>query len=261
LTFKRSAEKDFLLKLLILLLFISIAGIFISCSSSEQTELTTDNPETAFSIAKSKYNKGDYLDAIDDLSLIKLKFSGSSIIDQAIYYLGMSYYRRSEYLLAAYEFDYLLRNYPTSELTESALYQLGLSYTGLSPQYDLDQTYTRLAISEFQNYLEFFPSGKHTSEAERRINELRNKLALKAFSTAEIYYKLDNYRASIIYYDEVLNDFFDTQYADDALHGKIVALITRKQFAEARSEIERFEEKFPNSPLRSRVSALRSQIP
>jgi outer membrane protein assembly factor BamD len=259
LVLKTGLEKMFLFRAFIIIVLISASLNFYSCSSSERTELTTENPETAYSIAKSKYDKRDYLDAIQDFSLIKLKFSGSGIIDQSIYYLGMSYFMREEFILAAYEFDYLIKNYPTSQLVEDALYRLALSYYRLSPQYDLDQTYSYLAINEFQNYIEFFPDGSHRSEAERRIRELRNKLALKDYTSAQQYYKVSNYRASIIYYDYVLINFPDSDYADDALYGKIVSLIARRQFEEARNEIANFEQRFPNSPLRSRVVALRSQ--
>ena len=59
-----------------------------SCSSGGSS-ISTDDPEKAYFIAKSHYDKKDYLDAIDDFNMVKLKFSGSSIIDKAIYYLGI----------------------------------------------------------------------------------------------------------------------------------------------------------------------------
>ena len=51
----------------------------------------------------NNYNNKDYVDAIEDFSLMKVKFSGTSISDKVQYYLAMSYLKQEEYILAAYE--------------------------------------------------------------------------------------------------------------------------------------------------------------
>lgn len=247
------------LKYLIILSFCSF--IFYSCGSSGSSDIKTEDPEKAYFIAKSKYDKKDYLDAIDDFNLIKLKFSGSSIIDKAVYYLGMSYYKREEFILAVYEFEYITKSYPTSKLIEDSRYQLAMCYYKLSPQYNLDQSYTKYAITEFQNFLDLYPKSKLATEADRRILELKNKLALKSLKSAELYFNLGNYKSSIVYYDNILDEYFDTKYADDALYGKIQALIKKKKYDDAKKEISRFEDKFPTSEYLSNVISLKSQIP
>ena len=180
--------------------------IIQSCSSSGGSDIKTNDPDRAFIIAKRNYDNKDYLDAIDDFSLIKIKFSGTKIIDKAQYYLAMCYYKREEYILAAYEFEYLLKNYPTSKFTVNARYKLAMCYYNMSPDYDLDQTYTDYAILEFQDFLELFPNYKLDPKAESKIVELRNKLAYKEYRSAELYYKLDNYKAALMYYDNILKE-------------------------------------------------------
>lgn len=258
-TYNFSVIRSARLKYLIILAFSSF--VFYSCGSSNGSDIKTEDPEKAYFIAKSKYDKKDYLDAIDDFNLVKLKFSGSSIIDKAVYYLGMSYYKREEYILAVYEFEYIIKSYPTSSLIEDSRYQLAMCYYRLSPQYNLDQSYTRYAITEFQNFLDLYPKSKFATEADRRIRELKSKLALKAFKSAELYYNLGNYKSSIVYYDNILDEFFDTKYADDALYGKIQALMKKKRYDDAKREIIRFEDKFPTSEYLSKVLSLKSQIP
>jgi len=252
--------RSFINLIYILCIFFSAIN-FYSCGSSKGSNIVTDDPERAYLTAKLNYDKKDYLDAIDDFNLVKLKFSGSSIIDKAIYYLGMSYYKRKEYILAIYEFESLIKNYPSSTLAEDARYMLAMCYNGLSPEYNLDQTYTRYAINEFQNYLELYPKGKQAVEADKRITELRTKLALKALKSAELYFNLGNYKSSLVYYDNVLDEFFDTRYADEALYGKIQTLIIKKRYADAKKEVERFEDKFSTSEYLSRVRALKIRIP
>ena len=49
---------------------------------------------------------------------------------------------------------------------------LGESYYRLSPNFTLDQSYTRSAIKEFQAFIDFFPTDEQVLEAEKKINEL-----------------------------------------------------------------------------------------
>lgn len=231
-----------------------------SCSSSGGSDIKTENPESAYLIAKSRYDKKEYYDAIEDFNLIKLKFSGSSIIDKAVYYLGMSYYKQEEYILAIYEFETMVKNYPTSSFSEDSRYMLAMCYFRLSPEYYLDQTYTGYALREFQNFIDLYPSSKYKTDSEKRMKELKNKLAYKTLMNAEMYFNLGNYKSAIVYYNNLLENYFETDYADDALYGKIQALIKKKNYDEARKEIERFEKRFPGSNLKGKVFSLKSNL-
>lgn len=244
-----------------LVLSVLLISVLISaCSGTDRTNINTDDPEKAFQIAYDSYVKKDYLQAIDDFNVIKVKFSGTNISDKSQYYLGMSYLKREEYILAAYEFEYLLKNYATSSFAVDGRFQLAMCYFGLSPRFSLDQTYTYQAISEFKNFLELYPTDKNAPECETRIKELRNKLAFKDLKAAELYYKMDDYKSSIVYYDHILSEYFDTDYADDALYGKIVSLMTKKKYDDAKKEIERFESRFPKSDLLQKVERIKKSI-
>jgi outer membrane protein assembly factor BamD len=252
-------ERKPLRSFIFVMLLIGLSMNFSSCSSSGSNRTLSDNPESAYMLAKSSYDKKDYLDAIDEFSLIKLKFSGTSVMDKTIFYLAMSYFKNDEFILAVYEFETIIRSYPTSPLVEEATFYTAMCYYNLSPDYSLDQTYTKLALASFQDFTELYPNGKNRALAEAKAGELKNKLAYKAFKSAEMYYDLGSYKSSIVYYDYVLNEFFESDYADDALYGKIQALIKKKQLPEAAKEIERFEKRFPGSPLLKNVKSLKNK--
>jgi outer membrane protein assembly factor BamD len=230
-----------------ILLLLAVSLNMISCSSSDKGVTKTEDPEEAFRIAKKNYDKGDYLQAIDDFSFIKVKFSGTRIIDKSQYYLAMCYFQRKEYILSAYEFDFLIKNYPTSEYYPKSHYQLAMCYYHQSPDYNLDQTYTSYAINEFMSFIELYPKDPNVADAEKRIKELRDKLAYKDYMSGMLYFKMDNFKAALVYFDNVLDKYFDSQYADDALYMKIKTLIQRRRYDEAMKEIERFQKKFPTS--------------
>jgi outer membrane protein assembly factor BamD len=242
-------------------LFLVITALLVlSCGSSDKSDIKTDDPDQAMKIAMKNYDKRDYLQAIDDFSLIKIKFSGTRVADKAQYYLAMCYFNRKEYILAASEFENLLKNYSSSTYAIQGRFQLAMCYYGMSPDYSLDQTYTKYAITEFQNFIELFPNDKNVPDAELKIKELRNKLAYKQLKNADLYMVMDNYRAAIYYYESILQDYFETDWADDALYGKIQALLKKNKSEDALKEIERFEKKFPKSNLLSKVETTKSNI-
>ena len=224
------------MKVYLLLCVVLLTFVMTGCSGAGKSSIITDDPDKAFEQAKANYDKKNYVDAIEDFSYIKVKFSGTNISDKAQYFLGMSYIKQKEYILAAYEFEYLLKNYATSKYAVDGRFQLAMCYFGLSPKYALDQMYTHQAITEFKNFLELYPTDVNAPEAEAKIKELRNKLALKELKSAEIYSTMDNYKAASLYYDNVVNEYFDTDYADDALYGKIRMLIIRKKRLGSRSK-------------------------
>jgi outer membrane protein assembly factor BamD len=243
-----------------LILFAVLSAIYIGCSSTPGEDIVTDDPEEAFRIAKAKYDHKDYMDAIDDFSFIKVKFPGTNISDRVEYYLGDSYYNKKEYILSAYEFETLLKNYPLSTLIPQARYKLGLCYYQLSPKYSLDQDYTIYAISELQSFVEAYPGDKNVPDAESKLHELRNKLAYKDFRTAEIYMKMDDYKSASIYYNNVYENYIDSDWAEAAMLGHAEALINSYKYNEAGKVLDKFYKLFPNSKLKSQANKLKQQI-
>lgn len=243
-----------------LLISIMSAVIMSGCSSANKSNIDTEDPDKAYEIAMQSYNKKDYTQAVEDFSLIKLKFSGSKNIDKAQFYLGMSYYYRKEYILAANEFENLLKNYTSSEFQVEGRYMLAMSYYSLSPEYYLDQTYTNYALIEFQNFLIIYPKDKKVPEVEAKIKELRNKLALKEYSAGLLYLKMDRYKAAQVYFEKVQTEYYDTDYADDASFNKIKVLIMRKKSEEAKKEITLFESKYKSSIYYLQVENLKKSL-
>lgn len=243
-----------------LFLFLALSAFIYSCSSSGSGDIETEDPEQAFKIAKRMYDKGDYLDAIDAFSFIKIKFPGTTVADKVQFYLGDSYYHKQEYILAAYEYESMLKNYPLSELIPETRYKLGLCYYNLSPKYSLDQEFTRYAIEELQLYIELYPTDKNTADAEKKLKELKDKLAYKNYKTGVLYMKLDNYRAASLYFKNVYEEYIDSEWADDSMIGHAEALINLKKTDEAQKVLERFYKLFPKSNLKSRANSLMKNL-
>ncbi len=217
--------------------------------------------EERFAVGKQLFDDGDYLEAIAEFEIVKLQFPGSAVADDAQFHLGESRFNRGEYLLAIEEFRTLKRNMGSSPLVPEAQYRIGLSYYMLAPRSELDQTYTRQSIDEFQAFVEYYPLDARRADAEEKIRELNGRLAKKIFESAEQYVKLGYHRSAGVYFDFVVQQYHDSPYAEPAALGKITTLIERKRYDEAREEIARFADRYPDSPLRGEVEGLRSRLP
>ncbi|MBU0473394.1 MAG: outer membrane protein assembly factor BamD [Bacteroidetes bacterium] len=228
------------------------------CSGSNDT--TEMNAEDHLAYAMELYNNEDYQFSIKEFQSIILQFPGNVVNDDAQYYLAMSYFNDDQYLLAAYEFSKLIRDIKGSEFVAKSQFMLADSYYQLSPPYQLEQSYTLKAISEFQAFLDFFPVDAKSEEAERKIHELNIKLAEKLFESAQIYEKMEYYNASLEYYTKVYETYHDTKYAPIALHKKITILLEKERIGLAVENMKLFLTKYPESEFTTEIQNLYDEM-
>ncbi len=241
------------------IIFLAVLSLYLfGCSSSVDTINMT--PDQRLAYAKSLYNDEDYLDALNEFQSLILQYPGNSIIDDAQYYLAMTRFKRGEYIMAAYEFSRLVKNMPASQYLPDAQYMLAESYYELSPDYSLDQKYTKKAIDEFQAFIDFFPTNPKVTEAEKKISEMNDKLAHKEYNSAGIYEKMDYYTASLIYYSYVIDTYHDTRYAPIAMYDKIKILLDRNMNDEALTEMSAFLEKYPDDAKAKDIQKLKTSL-
>jgi outer membrane protein assembly factor BamD len=236
----------------------AIALTTAGCGSGEGVAVL--GPEERFARAKALYDKGDFLEAINEFTVITLQYQGSAVAADAQFYMGESRFQREEFLLAAFEYSVLKRNYAASTRVADGQFKMALAYYRLSPKSALDQQYTRKAIDEFQSFVEYYPTHASVPEAEAHIQELNTRLAKKTFDTAQLYVTMQYYKAALLYFDAVIEKFHDTEFAPLAHLGKTEVYLTRKKYREASEEIGRFLAKYPNSVLRARGDALKQEV-
>ncbi len=238
------------------LLFITL--FLFACSSTLDT--TNMLPEEKLAYAIKLYDQEDYEEAVKEFESIILQYPGSSIIDDAQYYLAMTRFKREEYILAAYQFSRLIKSMPSSEFLPDAQFMLADCYYELSPDFTLEQQYTKKAVEEFQVFIDFYPLNARAADAESKIKELNDKLAKKEYEAAHIYDKMEYYLAAIKYYDSVMEVYHDTQYAPLALYNKINLLVDRKRNSEALAESQKFLQKYPNDKNFSDVQKIEKSL-
>ena len=101
-----------------------------------------------FKFALQMYEDEDYFEAVNEFTVVTLRYPGSVYSDSAQYYLGMCHFQMDEYIISAAEFNKLVDEMSRSPLVPDAQYMLAESYFELSPRAELDQEYTMQAIKQ-----------------------------------------------------------------------------------------------------------------
>ena len=83
----------------------------------------------------------------------------------------------------------------------------------------MDQTLTKQSIDAFQEYIEKYPKSERVAEANKLMDELRNKLIEKDYQNAYNYYKTMQYQAAVVSFKNFLNDYPDlTEKRENAMY-------------------------------------------
>ncbi len=232
--------------------------LLFGCSGSETTETLTASQ--LFQVGMEAYDDNDDLEAIKQFEIIRLQYPGSAVADSARFYSGMSRFKRGEFLLATYEFNQLIQRSSGSDLTPDAYYQWAMCYYEMSPKPPLDQSYTVTAVDAIQSFIELYPTHEKAPQAEKQVRELVNKLAEKEYITAVLYTKLKNWRAALIYFDTVIDRYYSTDFADDAMAAKINLLMDREDYGQAYPVIKDFLKRHPESSYYERIADYKKDL-
>ncbi len=239
-----SPLRPFTVGIILPCLFLLLAALS-GCGSSAASEAAR-TPESVFGEGLAAFNDNDYLEAQKLFDVIKLQYPASPVADDAQFYLAEINYKKGEYVLAAYNYNLLRRAFPSSTFAKDALYRASMSYFQLSPDSQRDQSYTKQAIQSFAEFQTFYPGDSLSSEAAKRITELREKLAQRLAETAQMYMQLDYPRSALLYYDQVIAEFPDTQFLETSYFGKIKVLVRLNRLDEARESARMYRQQFPS---------------
>ena len=202
--------------------------------------------EQRFNDAKKAYEKQDWLDAIRMFEEIRIQAPTSPFASEASYLGAMARYKNENFTSAAVDFRAFRRNYPTSPLAARSQYMVAESYHQMSPRAELDQTYTNYAITEYQYFIRLYADGDKSlaDSVEKRIVELRTKLAQKLLYSAELYLKLEDRKSSLLYFERVLDQYYDTTPAIEAQLRIAEVQAKRNKTKEAQDAISKFDAKY-----------------
>ena len=224
-------------------------SVLTSCGEYNKVLKSTDY-EYKYEAAKSYFGKGQNTKAAAILEELITILKGTDKAEESLYMLGMTYYNQGDFITASHYFSTYYNTYPRGTYTEQARFYSGKALFLDTPDPRLDQSSTYKAIQELQMFMEYFPASNRHQEAQQMIFDLQDKLVMKDYMAARLYYDLgsytgnssysttgNNYLACIVTAQNALKDYPYTKLRED-----ISILLLRAKYDMAKESVEEKKE-------------------
>lgn len=230
----------------ILFLPIALCSLLLVSCSEYSYVLKSNDYEFRYETAKALYAEGHYRHAAELFSLLLAPLKGTQYGEESLYMLAESNLKAKDYESAAMFFRKYYQAYPKGHYMELARYNSGYALYKQTSDVRLDQTSTMEAITEFQTFLDYCPDTNLKDQAQEIIYALQDKLVLKEYLAAKLYYDLGTYTINSIYggnnYEACVvtaqNALKDYPYASASLREDLSILVLRAKYLLARHSVE-----------------------
>lgn len=214
-----------------------------SCKTSlEKIQKSKDFPYK-LKMADEYYDKKQWTKANTLYEELLTVFKGTKNFENVYYKYAFTFYNDHNYLAASYHFKNFAELFPKSPKTDECEYLNALCLFNLSPEYTLDQSNTVKAIGEMQTFVNTHPESKKIKDANKMIDDSREKLEEKDRYGAELYYKITEYKAAAVAYEQILRKYPDSKFAEYYQY-----MIVKSSFKYAQNSIsEKQEERYNTS--------------
>jgi outer membrane protein assembly factor BamD len=186
-------------------------------------------------------------------------FKGTDKFEELYYKDAYCFYYMKNYRDAENFFKGFLEVFPNSSKAEEVDFMHALCFYKQSPKLELDQSNTAKSIGVMQTFINTHPGSARLPEATEIIDKCRSKLEEKELRGAELYYKIGQYRAAAIAYNDLLNSYPESVKGETYKLQSIKAyyrfaklsIIDKQQerFEKVVSEYQDFIDRFPESKL------------
>ena len=217
--------------------------LFLAGCAKENAHLEEDLLPR-FEKAMKYFDKGKFSRSKDEFNYIIMADPGSKIAYESQYYMAESMFQLEEYAEASTAFDRYVRFSPINLKSEKARYRICECAINSSNSYQRDQSQTYYALEQLQMFIEDFPGSDLLGDAEAAMLSLRLKLARKDYEVGRMYLKLEEYEPALVYFQSVLNHYYDTSFADDARIGIVFTHILNNNHKGAQSYFNSQDGKF-----------------
>lgn len=254
-------------------IFVAFIVVFFSaCTGTFEKVQKSKDFDYKLQKANEYYDKKQFSKANLLYEELLPVYKGTKTFEGLYYKYAYSYFYDKNYLAASYHFKNFADLFPKSPNAEECEYLNSLCLHKMSPEYTLDQTNTVKSISEMQNYINTHPESKRVKDADKMIEESREKLEVKDAYGAELYYKISEYKAAAVAFEQLLRKYPDSKKAEyymymiaEATYKYAKNSVPEKQeerFNNTMALISNFKEKYPKSTYSKeldRINALSLQ--
>ncbi len=202
----------------------------------------------------------DYDTVLKLLKEIQLKYTFSPYATLAELRTADTYFKKGEYEQASIEYEDFIKRHPGHEQLPYATFRLGLSHYKQIRSYDRDPTNTRETIKWFDSFIEQYPDSPLKSEAEKMMEECRERLAKREIYIGNFYARRKNHKAAVARYKVVVDQYADTKENEEALFLLGMSYSKMGQQELAKEALKRVIEEYPKAKYHKKAAELLSKI-
>jgi outer membrane assembly lipoprotein YfiO len=139
-----------------------------------------------------------------------------ALAPQAQYKLGLVLKGLMRYYEAEEEFDKVVSRYPDSDWSAAAKFQIASCRASLSKGASYDQGSAQEAKDKFEELVKEHPDAVLSMDAQKNINQIRDKEAEASFTIGRFYEKQKAWDSANIYYNDIINNYTQSPWAAQA---------------------------------------------
>ena len=201
-------------------LFITLTALLAlaSCKTEYAALLEGNDIPAKYAKAFELFEAKKYARAAEMFESLTVLTSGLPQDDTVQFYWGLSNYKYGDYVTAEGNLEKFIDVYPTSPFTEQAKFlRLDCLYRS-TYRYELDQQPTYRAMTAISQFILENKGSEYIPRCREMLDDLKDRLELKAYKGAWLYYHMEDYLAAHYALKNVLKDNADNRYREEILY-------------------------------------------
>lgn len=188
-----------------------------SCNQQYNLALKSADKEFILNTANDFYAQKKWSKAIALYDRLPNLVAGTKDASDVVFKSAYANYYDKNYKLAGHQFKNFSTTFIHDERKEEAAYMSAICYFENSPEYNLDQSNTESSINYLQDFINQYPNAEKAKDINEKIEILTNKLEQKYYEQAKQYFKMANYRAAIVAFENLLDNYPSTKLKQNSV--------------------------------------------
>ncbi|HPR18137.1 MAG TPA: outer membrane protein assembly factor BamD [Candidatus Cloacimonadota bacterium] len=236
----------------IIFLVLGLAVLF-GCSNNKAIKMIP--AEKKLQIANDFFDNGKYNKAIPYYQEIIFEKNSSAVSDAQMK-IADCYFYQNKFTEARFEYEEFIRLFRDAKNINRAYFQIGVCYYEDSLPAHYTQEDTKNAIDAFETFIEKFPFDSLKKNALDYIQNCRYKLLEKKYYNGYAYYKMFDYQAALLYFDEIIVLGNKNEVDRLSLYGAARIYIDRQDVDNAVLMQNKLEQRYPDSKETKKINKL-----
>jgi len=212
------------MKISIKFLIIAVFIFLTNCNGKKEKEVKLntlsleDQMIEAYTEGVKALNNGDAIFAAKNFNAAEILYPQSIWAQKSILMSAYSYYSQDYYGDAIFELNRFLKKYPSSPDIPYAYFMIAMCYYELIIDEKKDISPLLKSKENFQIIINEYPDTDYAIDSKYKILLINNILAAKELYLAKYYLSREKWIPSINRFQNIIENYSDTEYAPEALH-------------------------------------------